>query len=177
VTVIDSEGRPITPLTDRIKARLRPAGPGTTLLRGEALAASLLGANWTYFPSLCWRHDAIRGIGFRPGLDVVQDLGLLLDLCAAGGVMAVTDTVAFQYRRHADSDSSRRAVAGGRFVEERTFFATMATEFDDRGWPKAARSARMRLVSRLHAATLTPRALRAGEWGVLAQLARHAGGR
>jgi glycosyltransferase involved in cell wall biosynthesis len=172
VEVVDGHGNVIRPLSDRVKAALAPRGE--QVLAGERLSASLLRANWTYFPSLCWRRDLMTSVGFRPGLDVVQDLALLLDVAARGGSLVRGGRTAFHYRRHAGSDSSVRAVRGSRFDEERAFFSTMAQENRTRGWSSAARSARWHLTSRLHAASLLPVAVRGGDWSTAGVLLRHA---
>lgn len=173
VKVIDSKGAEINPLTDRIKARVMPAGVGVQTLSGELLSASLLTANWTYFPALCWDRAVVTRLGFRAGLDVVQDLALLLDVCADGGVMVVGDVPAFQYRRHSASDSAVRAMSGTRFEEERRFFDTMGREFGARGWRRSARAAQWHLTSRLHAATLLPTAVRSRDRAAVKHLMRH----
>ncbi len=168
VGVVGSDGRPILPVADRVKAALRPGGlrpggPGVRELGGERLSASLLLANWTYFPSLCWRRDLVTSIGFRTGLDVV----------AAGGSMVLGDETVFLDRRHPGSDSALRAATGTRFDEEREFFATMAAESRSRGWTRAARSARWHLTSRLNAASLVPTAVRGRSWSSARVLLRH----
>jgi glycosyltransferase involved in cell wall biosynthesis len=174
VQVVDEAGRPVDPLADRIKRGLRPkASAGAVVLEGETLARSLLRANWTYFPSLCWNRRLISEVGFRPGLDVVQDLALLLDVTAAGGTMVLLDDVVFAYRRHSGSDSSVRAAAGSRFEEERRFFRTAAEESRQRGWTSAAKAARLHLTSRLNAASLVPGAAKARAWGPVRSLLRH----
>jgi glycosyltransferase involved in cell wall biosynthesis len=145
-------------MVDRVKGLLSPRGTGTRLLAGEALAISLMRGNWLYFPSIAWQSEALLRTGFREGLNVVQDLALALDLVKAGGALAVDDEVCFQYRRHRQSDSSWRALEGTRFIEEREFFTLMAAEFDQIGWSRAARTARLHLTSRLNAATLLPKA-------------------
>jgi glycosyltransferase involved in cell wall biosynthesis len=173
VRVIDEAGKPARTLADRTKALVRPRTAGRRSLSGEDLARTLLLANWTYFPSLCWNRRMITEIGFRTGLDVVQDLALLLDVTAAGGSMVVTDEVVFCYRRHRFSDSAMQAAAGTRFDEERRFFATMAEESEARGWRSAARGARWHLTSRLHSASLLVGSARPGGWKAMRPLIRH----
>ncbi|MEJ8278741.1 glycosyltransferase family 2 protein [Pseudonocardia spirodelae] len=173
VTVIDEHGRDVVPLADRIKAYYRPRHRGRTELRGEELATSLLRANWTYFPSLCWRRSALPEHGFRRGLDVVQDLAMILDVVGAGWSMVLDDRPCFRYRRHTGSDSAVRALDGTRFAEERAFFASTAREMDERGWHRAGRAARRHLTSRLNAASLMPVALRTGRSSDLRALSRH----
>ena len=148
VEVIDDAGTVVRPLGDRIKSVLAPRR--ATVLSGEAMATSLYHGNWTYFPSLLWHTAQVREVGFRPGLDVVLDLALLVDLAAAGGSLVYDPTVVFRYRRHAASVSSRQAVDGRRFAEENAFFAEEARRCVERGWPKAARAARVHATSRLN---------------------------
>ncbi len=175
VQVIDTDGTVVRPLLDRIKARLRPAG--TTVLSGSELTASLLRGNWLYFPALAFRREPAQRVGFRPGLDVVQDLALVLDLVADGGSLLVVDTVCFSYRRHRASDSSGRALDGTRFDEQGSYFRQVADQADALGWSRAARVGRRHLLSRAHALTLLPVAIRARRWRGAVTLARHVVGR
>lgn len=175
VTVIDGQGRSVTPLTDKVKQWSRPRSTSAVVLEGDALAASLLRGNWTYFPSLCWRTAVVRDIGFRPGYDVVQDLALLMDITLGGGSLALDhERTTFAYRRHADSLSAVRAVTGDRFREEAEYFRMIARECATRGWRRAERSARSHLTSRLHALTLLPAAVSTGSASVSARLLGHA---
>jgi glycosyltransferase involved in cell wall biosynthesis len=160
VRVIDGNGAPSVPLADRVKAVLRPRGPKPVELTGEPLAASLARANWTYFPSLVWRVETIRRIGFRADLDVVQDIAMLLDIAMSGGSLVLDDALNFEYRRHASSVSAKTAVSGARFVQERTVFDEAAERLSAMGWRRASRAARLRTTSRLNALTQLPVALR-----------------
>jgi glycosyltransferase involved in cell wall biosynthesis len=174
VVVVDGDGAAVRPLVDRVKSRLRPRSTSPTLLQGESLAASLLRGNWTYFPSLCWRREAMQRPGFRAGLDVVLDLALLLDLAREGGTLLVSPEVTFAYRRHANSLSSTSARTGDRFEEEARYFREIARTCTDDGWPRAARAARVHATSRLHALALAPRTLRGGDLSTSGRLLRHA---
>lgn len=173
VQVIDDDGAPTRPLVDRAKALYRGRMTGETLLAGEDLATSITRGNWMYFPAIAWRREVAAGIGFRPGLDVAQDLGLALDVAVAGGELVYDPRVAFDYRRHAASVSSARAVDGRRFAEEQRFFREWAAAFRGLGWRRAARAADIHLSSRINAATRVPAALRAREWRGLALIGRH----
>lgn len=137
------------------------------------MATSLLRADWAYFPSLAWRSDVIARIGFTEGLDVVQDLALLLDIAAEDGFMVVDPTLTFLYRRHSASDSSVRALDGRRFDEERAFFYGQAERFRKLGWNDASRAASFHTTSRLNAGTVLLRALWAGNTEPVARLLRH----
>lgn len=174
VEVIDGRGDPARPLVDRVKDRIRPSVEHGALLTGEALIVTLLRGNWTYFPSLCWRTEVVRDIGFRPQFHVVQDMALLVDVILGGGDLALMPDVAFQYRRHAGSDSAVKTLTGARFEEERAYFDLIAKELDRRGMTAGAREARRHLTSRLHAAALLPTAVRSRDTASVGRLLRHA---
>ncbi len=177
VEIVDAHGNPSRSLVDDAKQRFyRPRFTGRELLSGERLAVSLLRGNWLYFPSLCWRREAIQSVGFRDGLDIVQDLALVIDLVQQGSSVAVDDTVCFQYRRHEDSVSSMGAVKASRFVEERNYFIDVAARMRARGWEQAARVAHNHVSSRLHALTLLPAAVAGRQRTWARMLARHAFG-
>ncbi|MDR5700386.1 glycosyltransferase family 2 protein [Agromyces aerolatus] len=178
VEVIDASGRVTRPLADRVKAALRPRLDGFPReLAGEALAASLLRANWTYFPSIAWRTDALKRFDFRPDYEVVLDLALQIEIVESGGSMVLDDVPAFQYRRHAASVSSWRAAEGSRFEEERRYLSEAAAGMRRRGWTRAARAAANRATSRLNALSVLPRALLARDGAGTRALVRHGLGR
>ncbi|QEO16045.1 glycosyltransferase [Agromyces intestinalis] len=152
VEVIDLDGHVHSPIADRTKAAFRP-GPGrhgASVVAGESLAASLLRATWTYFPSLVWRVEPLRRHPFRADLGIVQDLPVLLDLVADGGSFVIDREVVFQYRRH-EASVSQANHDGTKFAEERLVYAEYGARFRSLGWHRAARAARTRLTSRLHA--------------------------
>ncbi|MEF2527833.1 MULTISPECIES: glycosyltransferase family 2 protein [Streptomyces] len=176
VEVIDGRGRPANGLADHAKRRLyAPQVDGRRVMGGEELATSVLRGNWLYFPSICWRGDALRKVNFRDDYSVIQDLALVVDLLEAGEEMVVDEsTTVFRYRRHAASESSLQAFSGTRFAEAERYFSAVAACMDARGWHKAAKAARFRSASRLHAITMLPGALRRGNREGLRTLARHA---
>ncbi|GAB2990116.1 glycosyltransferase [Amycolatopsis acidiphila] len=173
VRLIDAEGRPARTLVDEAKRRIyAPKVRGRRVLAGEELALSLVRGDWLYFPSLCWKASALRGVRFREDLRVIQDLALLLELVQRGESLLVDETVCFEYRRHSGSESSTTAHAGSRFAEAEGFFLETADRLRGHGWHKAARAASLHLSSRLFALTLLPRADRDGTKA----LVRHAFG-
>ncbi|MFI0720123.1 glycosyltransferase family 2 protein [Streptomyces sp. NPDC021224] len=162
VQVVDADGRPCRTLTDTAKKRLYAPGRvrrAPALLGGEDLAVSLLRGNWLYFPSVCWRTDALRRHPFRADLGVIQDLAVVLDLLLDGGRLATDPEICFRYRRHAQSASAAQAATGARFDEARDFFLGACARLLAHGWPRAARAARRHWSSRLHALTLLPAAV------------------
>jgi glycosyltransferase involved in cell wall biosynthesis len=176
VAVIDEHDTVVRPLGDRMKSYYAPSRRHQTPLTGEDMAVSVLRGNWTYFPSMGWRTEFISAIGFRAGLDVVQDLALLLDVAKAGNTLVFDPRLTFRYRRHSEQDSTVRALDGRRFDEERDFFAREAASFDALGWKRAARVARWHLSSRLNALTLLPKAVRTTGWTAVGRLGRHVTG-
>lgn len=174
VRVIDFMGNAAAPLADTIKSLLSPSRGTEHILAGEELAVSLLRGAWTYFPAICWRRDALDGHGFRPALDTALDLALLLDLILEGEIFVLLDTVAFEYRRHRGSVSSRTAYNARRFEEERAVFRQVIPRLRELQWHRAERAARVHLTSRLHALSLMPAVASQGNPHALRAFARHA---
>lgn len=174
VQVIDENGAPIDPLTDRVKRAIRPSVERRTELSGETLATSLLRGAWHYWPALVFRTEALQRYAFRDGLPIIQDLALLIDMTAAGESLVLDPTVCFSYRRHTQSASASSLLHGTRFADERRYYASAAAQMGDRGWSRAARTARLRWTSRLHAVTLLPTALRQRERSAVRSLLAHA---
>lgn len=178
VQVIDENGNVVRTLVDTVKHRLMmPRGRGRRVLRGEMLAASLLRADWLYWPSLAFRREALVDTGFRDGFPIIQDLALVVDVVAAGGSLLLEPEICFTYRRHGASASSAKLLDGSRFVGERLYFALAARQMDELGWRRAARAARSHLTSRLHALTLLPRTVATRNGAAAGVLVRHAFGR
>ncbi len=163
VEVVDSAGHPSRPLADRVKRLYQFGGSGAREYSGPRLAASLLRANWTYFPSLVWRVELIREIGFRLDLNVVQDLAMLIEITKRNGTLVLDDEVVFDYRRHSSSVSAVTGVDGTKFLQERTLFAEASRDLDALGWTSAARAARLHLTSRMNALTELPSAIVRGD--------------
>lgn len=161
VRVIGADGRPARTLVDEAKRRLyAPKVRSRLEMSGEDLAVSLLRGDWLYFPSLAWRAKLVEGLRFRAELKVIQDLALLVELVEKDVTLVVDERVAFEYRRHAASESSATAFDGSRFTEAGEFFVDTADRMAAHGWRRAARVARLHLSSRLFALTMLPRALR-----------------
>ena len=115
--MIDEAGRVVKTLVDEVKQRVTmPPGRGRRLVSGEPLAASLLRADWLYWPSLAFRREALQSTDFRDGFPIIQDLALVVDLVAAGRSLLIEPEVCFSYRRHTASASSAKLLDGSRFV-------------------------------------------------------------
>ena len=175
VRVVDERGVAVRPLVDQGKRWLfAPRVTEPLVLAGERLAASLLRGNWTYWPSLALRTEAVRAQRFLDGFPLVQDLALLVDMSMSGSQMLVLPDQVFAYRRHSASASSSSVVDGGRFRGERAYFEIAAAQCVAHGWPKAARAARIHAASRLYAVSQLPLAVRQGSVANARTLLAHA---
>ena len=163
IKIVDEKNSEILTRTEVIKFKIRHSLESDQILFGEVLATTLMNGNWMYFPAITWRTKEIQEIGFRPGFNVCQDLGLAMDLIMQGGKMVLIDDEIFRYRRHIASDSSVKAINGERFIDERNFFKVMNADLRSLGWNKAARAAKLHSTSRLHAASLIPACIRSGK--------------
>lgn len=174
VQVVDGQGTPYMPLPDRIKHLAWPRGGKAEIeLSGETAVKSLLRGNWLYTPALCYQREALQRAPFRPDIDAAHDLAFVVDVLLDGGSLVLGTEACFSYRRHRSSHSSSFARSGARFDQERRYFTEIAVDLRARGWRSAERAARMRLLSRLNAATQLPQALRARETAALRTLLRH----
>ena len=164
VIVIDEHSAVVSPLVDRVKQRLLAPrrGTGVAVLTGEKMATSLIRGDWLYWPSLAFRTETLQRIDFREGLPIIQDLALLMDIAFDGGTLAYNPTVAFSYRRHGGSASQKTLLDGRRFRDERRYYAQARQLAGAKGWRRTALTARIRLMSRLHAVTELPGVLRSG---------------
>ena len=172
IKIVDEKNSEILTRSEVIKFKIRNSLESDRILFGEVLATTLMKGNWMYFPAITWRTKEIQEIGFRPGFNVCQDLGLAMDVIMQGGKMALIDDEIFRYRRHTASDSSLKAFNGERFLDERKFFKVMSADLKSIGWNKAARAAKMHWTSRLHAASLIPACIARGRnpWGLVKHL-------
>jgi glycosyltransferase involved in cell wall biosynthesis len=154
VRVIDGEGQLAKSLVDSVKDYIRPKDG---VHSGSRLASRLMVGNFTYFPSITWKTDIVRAIGFRKNFHVTQDLALICDILLADCKMLVSSDPIFQYRRHASSDSSLKTLTGDRFSEEIRLCASFRNSFRTKKWFLASLSAAFRPTIRLHMFLLLPK--------------------
>lgn len=149
VDVIDKDGKIYLPLADRVKRILQPRKSG--VYKGQKLAASLCRGNWLYFPSILWKTKVIQKYGFDSKYKILEDVVLELSLIRDGYTLAFDRTTTFQYRRFAESLSSKeKSKDGVRFTEESEVYNSFAKEFKKNGWHKASLAAKLQITSRLH---------------------------
>lgn len=147
VQVIDDSDTVYLPAADRIKRLLRPRKEG--IYSGEKIAISLCHGNWTYFPSLLWKTSTLKKYGYNTKLPNTQDVYVQFEILTNGGSLFIDNQPTFQYRRSANSFSSK-ARKGTRFDEENSMYSEVANQFDRLGWKKASRAARIHLTTRIH---------------------------
>lgn len=153
VQIIDKDSQVYLPLADKVKRLLAPKKSGC--YSGEKLATSLCHGNWLYFPSILWRTETLKKYRFDAKYKIVEDVVVELQMIIDGATLYVDrGNPTFQYRRFAESLSSKEKGKGGiRFGEEAAAYTEFAQKFSEIGWKKAARGAKLRITSRLHALT------------------------
>lgn len=174
VRIIDSTGSTVDPFVDRIKRLTMPCTRVPRLLSGEYLAASLLRADWLYWPSLVFKREALVSTPFREGFPIIQDLALIIDMIAAGEALLLDPYVCFSYRRHNESASATALFDGRRFDGEKRYFELAAKIAKRNGWSAAVRAAKLHSTSRAHAVALLPKAIRTKDTKAVKMLASHA---
>lgn len=148
VQIIDLSGTIYFPLVDRVKSYIAKK-PG--IHEGEKLAISLCHGDWLYFPSILWRTEVVKKYGFNNKYKIAEDLDLELQMILDGAKLSVGKIPAFQYRRFAESLSSKEKGKDGiRFTEEDEVYNKFSKKFKEKGWKKASVAAKIRFSSRIH---------------------------
>lgn len=149
VQVINRDNNVYLPLGDKIKRILRPNRAG--LYSGESLATSLCRGNWLYFPSIVWKTETLKRYPFDETYKIAEDVVVQLDMIKDGATLFLDNAVTFQYRRFADSLSSKeKGKSGVRFKEEDAVYDMFTEKFKLVGWKRAARAAKLRPVLRIY---------------------------
>ena len=148
VDVIDADSKNYLPLGDRVKRLLQPRKSG--IYSGQKLAASLCHGNWLYFPSIMWRTTTLKKYPFNEAYAIVEDVDVELSMILDGAKLYFDRTTTFQYRRFAESLSSREKGKNGvRTKEEYAVYSLFSKKFAQKGWRRAARAARAHISSRI----------------------------
>ena len=148
--VIGAEGRPRRSFQDDIKRVFVPDAKGDLVLDGEAALRAVMRGNFLVCPSLCWRKRVLGERRFDPAWHQVQDLELVSRLLLAGETLAGSMAPAYAYRRHDASATARHTESLLRFEEEFALFDRVADGARERGWRGAERTARSKVILRLH---------------------------
>lgn len=149
VDVIDADGRSCLPLGDRVKRLLQPRKSG--IYSGEKLATSLCHGNWLYFPSIMWRSTTLKKYPFNEQYSIVEDVDVELSMILDGATLYFDRTTTFQYRRFAESLSSKEKGKNGvRNKEEVEVYNHFTEFFHTKGWGKAALASQLHITSRIN---------------------------
>jgi len=95
---------------------------------------------------------------------MVLDLDFYLRMLLDGGILHGTDQVAYRYRRHPASQTSRLNDSLQRFEEEAALYQQYAEILEQRGWRRAAATARRCRIVKLHLLYQASRDLLALRW-------------
>jgi hypothetical protein len=149
VQIIDDKSNIYLPLVDKVKRILQPKKSG--ILSGEKLATSLCHGNWLYFPSITWKTDTLKRYSFDTKYKILEDVIVELNMIIDGASLYFDTTETFQYRRFAESLSSKEKGKNGvRFKEEKEVYNDFANKFKSINWNKALFAAKTRITSRAH---------------------------
>jgi len=149
VRIIDDKSNVYLPLADKVKRTLQPKKSG--ILSGEKLAASLCHGNWLYFPSITWKTNTLKKYSFDTKYKILEDVIVELTMIIDGASLYFDTTETFQYRRFAESLSSKEKGKNGiRFKEEKEVYNDFANKFKSINWNKASFAAKTRITSRAH---------------------------
>lgn len=151
VSVIDSFGKSVKPLPDRVKNLVAPKND--SIHSGEPLASSLLKGDWVYNPSLLWKVSYLRDLRYDESLKTAMDLDILLRLTFDGNSLYRSSKKVFEYRRHAEAVSSKNAGIQ-RLGEELSIHKRAHAKCLELDWKRAARWAKRAPTSRTHALLL-----------------------
>jgi glycosyltransferase involved in cell wall biosynthesis len=160
VAVIDQSGKEYLPIVDKLKKILTPKNAKVLDLNAKEALPVLMTGNWMYFPAITWKLETVRKFGFRPDLNVCQDIWLIAQILISGGKFSLLPETLFMYRRFSGSDSSVKLLNGVRFSEEKLVFNTLASQMLKNQMTLSAFSAKVHLTSRLHALSLLPKAMK-----------------
>ena len=149
--VIDAAGVRTWSPVDAAKHLFRPRDEAFRL-HGEEGARALLAGNFIMCPTLCYRMERVGSLRFSTELQMVADLDFYLRLLMAGGALRGSREVAYEYRRHGDSQTARLTRSLRRFEEELALYRRTADALEGQGWRGAADTARRARVIRAHLA-------------------------
>ena len=155
--IVDAGGREVFSLPDFVKGFLAPGRGAVTPLRGEEGATALMRGNFIMCPTLCFRRPVLADRRFDPRWEQVQDLALTVQLLMEGEEIVGSAEVAYAYRRHEESATTRQSRSRLRFDEEFALFDQVAERARELGWASTARVAERKRIVKLH---LLYRALR-----------------
>ena len=125
VVVIDSNGKVINPLVDRIKHLISKMAHNGKVTGKNRFIASLMIGNWMYFPSILWNMKYLKGHKFDPNLYMTLDLDIAIKAVSECGSMVKIPDKIFFYRRHGASASNDPTNIISRLEEEGEYYSSI----------------------------------------------------
>jgi len=150
--IIGTKGERRFSLPDFAKRLYSPRGRGPIVLRGETALGSLMAGNFIMCPTLCLRRSVLGARCFEKGWSQVQDLEFTGRLLLEGELLVGSRSVAYAYRRHEESATTRQSESLLRFEEEFALFEQIASRAEALGWLDAASISRRARIVKLHLA-------------------------
>jgi glycosyltransferase involved in cell wall biosynthesis len=148
-SVMNDQGAAMVSAPDLFKRLLTIGHPSTTIWQGERALQSLLRGNIVYCPTVCYRKAVIGGMRFSNQWKHVPDLEFIARMLLGGLTLVGFKSIQYAYRRHAGSVTSHGVQTLERFDEESRLFDVIASSCTQRGWQRAAKTARSKRITML----------------------------
>jgi glycosyltransferase involved in cell wall biosynthesis len=150
VQVIDSSGKPVNGLTERIKSLISPSRNLDYSFCGLGLVKRILIGDWFYFPAIIWHTETLKRYVLKGSYKTAVDLDLLLRIALKDEVFTFTATPSFAYRRHRESVSSQLSRNELRVREELAVHGDFIANAHELGFRQFDLLAKLALTVRLH---------------------------
>ncbi|MDX1388144.1 MAG: glycosyltransferase [Acidobacteriota bacterium] len=147
--IIDERGGKRFSFPDATKRLFRPPGDPVALA-GEGGLRALMRGNFIMCPTLCYRRSALESRRFSESWRQCPDLELTTRLLMDGDTLVGSRHVGYAYRRHHAAVTALQTENLLRFEEEIELFDAVSDRAAGLGWKRAARTARRKLIVRLH---------------------------
>ncbi len=165
-TVIDGNGQPTHTVADLVKRLLWPRALPAKLVGDHGLARLMHGL-FFYCPAVSYRVALLPVLRFDAHWRQVMDLDLYARVLLEGGTIVFVPEPVYRYRRHGETMTAQNSRSLVRLDEEVAVCRQVSVAARNKGWPRSARAARLRLTVRLNglleaARLVVHRQLRAG---------------
>ena len=164
VVVIGADGAPARSLPDAVKRFARRPNHDHDVVGDEGLSA-ILANNYVFCPTLCYRTDLVLDHPFDVRWRMVMDLDHTAQILLQHRRLHGIRKPLYQYRRHHSNQTSSLTANAVRFEEEIALYRECAAAAADKGWNRAARTARRRTMVRSHLALQALADLGVGRFG------------
>jgi glycosyltransferase involved in cell wall biosynthesis len=176
VTVIGTSGQPTRTVGDTVKQMMWPRRLPTALVGDRGLARLMHGL-FFYTPSVSYRVELLPSVRFDERWRQVQDLDFFARVLLDGGSIAFVADRVYRYRRHDATMTAQNSRSLVRLDEEVAISREVVLAARDKGWPRSARAARLRLTVRLNGLLEALRLTVHGDFGLGWTAFRHAASR